>query len=227
MAVCIRKQRDKKMSLFAEYITSGNAPLPYDTFINKENDMWYIDRETKKCRIIYLSNHEEADTRMIVDAATNGTNYIVLSAYDSDVFFLGVYGCALNTSRHWWIEYKSECYINLQDIAKTLDKFAVSLPTFHAMTGCDTGSYFHFKGKVTPWKKMLNSPHWLSLLDKLGEEKELSENAIQDCIEFVKLVVYGGKTDETLVQTKIRMYLAQKEKQSSNLPPDPYSCTIL
>ena len=121
------------MSLFAEYITSGNVPLPYDTVINKENDMWYIDHETKECRIIYLCNHEEADTRMIADAATLGTNYIVLSAYDSDVFFLGVYSCALDTSRHWWIEYKSECYIDLQDIAKTLDKFAVSLPTFHAI----------------------------------------------------------------------------------------------
>ena len=85
---------------------------------------------------------------------------------------------------------------------------------------------------------MLNNPHWLSLIDKLGEEKELSENAIQDCIEFVNLVVYGDKTDEALVQTKIRMYLAQKKKQyskirmylaekkkqSSNLPPDPNSC---
>ena len=30
---------------------------------------------------------------------------------------------------------------------------------------------------------MLNNPHWLSLVDKFGEEKELSENAIQDCIE--------------------------------------------
>ena len=160
---------------------------------------------------------------MIADAATLGTNYIVLSAYDSDVF-LGVYGCALNTSRHWWIEYKSGCYIDLQDIAKTLNNFAVSVLTFHAMTGCDTSLYFHFKGKVTPWKKMLNNPHWLSLIDKLGEEKELFEKAIQDCIEFVKLVVYGDKTDETLVQTKIRMYLAQKKKQSSNLPPDPNSC---
>ena len=62
--------------------------------------MWYIDHKKKECRIIYLFNHEEADTRMIADAATLGTNYIVLSAYDSDVFFLGVHGCALNTSRH-------------------------------------------------------------------------------------------------------------------------------
>ena len=35
---------------------------------------------------------------------------------------------------------------------------------------------------------MLNNPRGLSLIHKLGEEKELSENAIQDCIEFVKLV---------------------------------------
>ena len=159
------------MSLFAECITSGNASLPYDIVINKENEIWYIDDETKEYRIIYLCNHEEADTRMIADAATLRTNYIVLSAYESDAFFLGVYGCALNTSGHWWIEYKSRCYIDLQDIAKTLDKFAVSLSTFHGMTGCDTSSYFQFKGKVTPWKKMLNNSHWLSLIHKLGEEK--------------------------------------------------------
>ena len=72
----------------------------------------------QECRIIYMFNHEEADKRTIADAATLGTHYTVLSAYDSGVFSLGVYGCALNTSRHWWIEYKSGCYIDLQDIGK-------------------------------------------------------------------------------------------------------------
>ena len=61
-------------------------------------------------------------------------------------------------------------------------------------------------------EKMVSHPDYSSLLEKLGAEDILSEEVIQNCIEFVKVVVYGGKRNETLVDTKVRMYLAQKKK---------------
>ena len=44
------------MLLFAEYITSGHKPLPYDTVINKENEMWHIDHETRVPDNIYVQS---------------------------------------------------------------------------------------------------------------------------------------------------------------------------
>ena len=68
------------MSLFANYIRSV------------DDDMWMVDPLTKQYELLFTYNHEEADTRM---------NNVVLCANDSDVFFLGLYGCALNNSIHW------------------------------------------------------------------------------------------------------------------------------
>ena len=46
----------------------------------------------------------------------------------------------------------------------------------------------------------------LLLIKDLGKEKLLSEQAIDSCVEFVRLVVYGGYKDESLIDTRVRMY---------------------
>ena len=223
---CLNNSDTKKrlMELFADYVLSGSAHLPYDTMINKEDKMCFIDHDTKVSRFVYFCNHEEADSRMIADAVKVDDQNVLLSAHDSDIFFLGIYGCALNKNKQWWIEYKSGSTVDLQDMTRKLGKFSFTLPSFHVMTGCDTTSYFHFRGKITPWKRLLSNSNFLPLIENLGEEKVISEQDIENYIEFVKLVIYEGKPNETLVEMKVRMYLAQTKKQSSRLPPDPNSC---
>ena len=83
------------MSMFAEYILSGEAPLLYMRVVNNGNEMWMLDHMTKERQLHFVCNHEEADSRMIADVVMVGTSNVVLCANDSDVFFLGVYACSI------------------------------------------------------------------------------------------------------------------------------------
>ena len=54
---------------------------------------------------------------------------------------------------------------------------------FHAITGYDTPAYYHFRGKSAPWRKLLQNPDMLFLIEDFGKEKLLSEQAIDSCVE--------------------------------------------
>ena len=63
-------------------------------------------------------------------------------------------------------------------------------------------------------------PGGLKLIDELGVNENLSDNAMEDIVEFVRKYVYCGRKGEDLVRTKMRMYQDQKTKRSSTLWPD-------
>ena len=63
----------------------------------------------------------------------------------------------------------------------------------------------------------------LKLIEQLGVHEKLTDEAMADDVEFVRVFVYCGRKGEDLVATKVRMYEDQKTKRSSTLPPDPNS----
>ena len=143
----------------------------------------------------------------------------MISANDSDVFVLGTYACALDKTRKWFYHYQNNTFSNLRKVADALGNSALYLPKFHALTGCDTTSYFYFRGKTKPWERTLKAPGSLKLIDALGVGENLSDEAFADISEFVRRYVYCGRKGEDLVGTKVRMYEEQKTKRSSTLPP--------
>ena len=50
----------------------------------------------------------------------------------------------------------------------------------HALTGCDTVSAFKGKGKVRPMKLLLKSPDFCDVLNKLGEQWEVTEELVEN-----------------------------------------------
>ena len=100
------------------------------------------------------SNHEEADTRMVLhlaDAAKKGYNKILLRTVDTDVVVLSVAAFAKLEIQELWIAFgtgKNFRYIPIHEIAASLGPAkSQALPIFHAYTGCDTVSSFATKGK--------------------------------------------------------------------------------
>ena len=98
-------------------------------------------------------NHEEADTRIFVHVnhATKCENKnIVIRTVDSDVVVLGVYAARL-LDIHLWIAFgtgKSFRYLAAHKISNALGEGRTkALPLFHALTGCDTASFFFMHGK--------------------------------------------------------------------------------
>ena len=57
----------------------------------------------------------------------------------------------------------------------------------------------------------------------LGCKRVLSEENLANSVEFVRIFVYGGKKEEDLVDTRVRMYKKQSKKKTSSLPPNPNS----
>ena len=98
--------------------------------------------------------HEESDTRMplhAVDSANKGYRRIILHTVDTNVLVLAVSTVVSLEDTEIWVAFgtgKHLRYIPAHDIAKELGyEKALSLPMFHAYTGCDTVSSFAGRGK--------------------------------------------------------------------------------
>ena len=193
-------------SLFCQYILIGMAELEYSTIFNNINQTWMNNPRNKNITKLFECKHEEADTRMIYHASLEGASNVVLCANDSDVFILGTYACALDNNRNWFFNYEANTYSDLKKVAELVGNVAIYLPQYHALTGCDTTSYFYFRGKTGPWERAVKSPDSFHLIEDLGKENDLRDEALDDIAEFVRRFVYCGKIEESLVETKVRMY---------------------
>ena len=110
------------------------------------------------------------------------------------------------------------------------EEIATKLPVIHALTGCDTTSSFFGTGKVRLIKKLKKESSSLTLLEGFGHNRRLSndednedDEVYSNVKKFVQTMVYNGKEDETLVETRVRLYKALKTKSSESIPPDPDS----
>ena len=73
---------------------------------------------------------------------------------------------------------------------------AEHLLQLHVITGCDTTSYF-YRGKISVFKKVLNNPCCISMVENIGYLKELPERDIADCTNFEQTVMYArGQNEE-------------------------------
>ena len=105
------------------------------------------------------SNHEEADTRMILHAAYAvrdlPTSAIVIQSPDTDVLVLCVsHFTGIGCNELWFCTGVSDRqrYIPVHSIQEKLgERLCQSLPAFHALTGCDSTSSFSCRGKKKPW----------------------------------------------------------------------------
>ena len=101
------------------------------------------------------------------------------------------------------------------------ENLAGVLSHLHSLTGCDTTSYFYGVGKVKVIRKCIKEPESLDLLTLLGKDTSFTEDEEIDVSTFVKNICYNGKENETLIETKIRLY--NTKKSSLPLPPNPKS----
>ena len=103
-----------------------------------------------------VSNHEEADTRIILharDASSLGYKRIVVRSSDTDVLVLLLYhdidcevwqNCGIAKKPRFLPVHLIRCGLN-PDVRE-------ALPLFHALTGCDTTSQFCGYGKKSGWE---------------------------------------------------------------------------
>jgi len=171
---------------------------------------------------VFECNHEEADTRMVLHTCFDDTNVVVVSR-DTDDFVLLVHAFSIvKPTSQWFMEIDHQKYVDIGKACSYLgEEVSLRLPQFHAITGCNTTSFFFGVGKVKVLKKLIKDSSKYALLDSIGKTSSLTENAHAETLKFIQTVLYSGKEEETLVQTRILLYQAMKTKSSQSLPPDP------
>ena len=91
-----------------------------------------------------------------VHASSAGFNKVMIRTVDTDVVVLAAANESTIDRAETWIGFgsgKDFNFISVRSIATTLpEKVCEALPLSHALTGCDTVSSFHGKGKKTAWE---------------------------------------------------------------------------
>ena len=104
-------------------------------------------------------NHEEANTRLILHAVESKQD-VVIVAKDTDVLVLMVWAFAfLNVERKWFFRKDDGQFADVGEIGSYFGRgVCLRLPSLHALSGCDTSSYFYSVGKVKLLKRVIKSP---------------------------------------------------------------------
>jgi hypothetical protein len=146
----------------------------------------------------------------------------MIVAKDTDVFVLFAYGMSvLDYLPPWFMKVDANQFIDIKIVLDSLGREVCrALPQLHAITGCDTK--FN-TGKVRSLKKVLNDQSCLSLLSPLGQSEVVSTEVEENALKFLQTIVYAGKSNESYVGTRIRLYKNLKTKSSASLPADPDS----
>ena len=104
-------------------------------------------------------NHEEANTRIFIHAkhaSVNGMKKILIRTVDTDVVIFAIAFAKKLEVEELWVAFgvdKHLRYLPIHKIAGSLTtQQCEGLPFCHALTRCDTVSYFSGKGKKTAFK---------------------------------------------------------------------------
>ena len=153
-------------------------------------------------------SHEEADTRMMVhvaDAVGNGHKSIMIRTADTDVVVLAVAAVATLSLEELWVSYgtgKSHKVLPAHLFAKALGSSkSRCLPLFHALTGCDTTSFFAGHGKRTAWTTWENFPDVTCAFLELARAPSAISSESLSLIERYLILMY----DKTSPFSKVRV----------------------
>ena len=215
--------KEQLLELITKYSLSDNGRALLKTpFVITQGEKIY--RLQNRTQLVKDCNHEEAVTRLIASALEE-ENDVVVVAKDIDVLVLLVRAyLKFNVQHKWYFKYDAEKYAEIGAICDLLGQdVCLALPAIHAITGCDTTSYFYWTGKLRVLKKTLAENTKTNLLVALGSKNSFTPEDIDHVKEFIRSTIYSGIVGEDYVQTRIRLNKGLKNKSSMTLPPDPDS----
>ena len=156
------------------------------------------DGKVKKETVDELcSSQEEADKKMLhcaKVASDLGHSEIYFHTVDTDVFVLAMYFQMRITSARFFIVLRASGRKKILAISdSTLPKeMAEALPGLHTLTGCDSTSAFHGKGKSQAFALALKDPAYLNALKALGEDITVS-TSVERMLETFVIIVWNEK----------------------------------
>ena len=96
---------------------------------------------------------------------------------------------------------------------------SLSLPMFHAFTGCDTVSYFAQIGKKTAWKVWQNNNELTAAFYDLHEAPSVISEKTASALERFTVLLYDRTSEGSSVNEARKVLFTRKGRQMSTLPP--------
>jgi len=168
------------------------------------------------------SNHEEADTKIILHAVDTTDDHVTelsIHSPDTDVLVLAIRRYPEMCPNTSFVTCPgTSCHtIKLKPVVETLGpaKTAV-LPEFHALTGADNTGSFAGKGKPTCWEDVSESS--LRALSNLGIQEKPYEETMKGTKEFI-CQLYQPKTAINTVEELRWSLFKKRQAEFDKLPP--------
>lgn len=166
------------------------------------------------------SNHEEADTRLLLHAHhANGSGSVpIIVSPDTDVAILSLWHSGSFSSLRMLTGTKDRRrLLDIKAMAAEIGAHVIdSLIGLHAMTGCDSVSSFNGKGKKTVYQLVKRNPSAQAAMQLLGSSFEMTPEKFAAGESFACLLY--GETGEDINECRYRKFCT-KASSSSNLPP--------
>ena len=140
------------------------------------SDDTFAITQNQETPLLHLSSdHEEADTRMLLHASDCSRDHqrIVVQSPDTDVAALCVYACNMINTQQLWFRTGVKDKLRFLSVHRLAEKLGEDLcrliPSFHALTGCDSTSALYQIGKRKAWKALLQTKDVYVDLAGLGD----------------------------------------------------------
>ncbi|XP_065182225.1 uncharacterized protein LOC135812936 [Sycon ciliatum] len=170
------------------------------------------------------SNHEEADTRLILhaaDAVQQGFPDVVIRSPDTDVAVIAI-GSASSIPGRLIFQTGTQQrrrFIDLTQLSQTLGPLVSSaIVGLHALTGCDSVSSFSGKGKTAPLKLLLSSTRMAEALATLGVNATSDDQLLSEC-EWFACALYGNPGQQDINSQRYQKFCAATSCAPHKLPP--------
>ena len=137
------------------------------------------------------SNHEEADTRLLLHSkhAADNASQIVIQSPDTYVLAICMSHFNSLSCEELWFQtgVKDRLqFIPMHKVAPALGEgMCNALPVFHALTGCDSNSSLAGIGKKTSWAVLQCSSAHQDALRLVGQEQDLDVRTAAKVEAFV------------------------------------------
>lgn len=171
-------------------------------------------------------NHEEADTRVLLHAhhaVVQGYSRIMIRTVDTDVIVLAIANFKKIGCQELWIAFgvgKHFHYIPIHFIVSSFNNdVCESLPFFHAVTGCDTTSSFHGKGKKTAYDTWMSFPSVNCVFKHLSEQPNTIDQDHFLLLEKFIVLMYSRTCPVYDVNAARQFMFSNGKRAIESIPP--------
>ena len=169
------------------------------------------------------STQEEADTRLLLHAATSGSKAVIITAEDTDVLVLcltfhKIIPCPVYQKRG---TQNRTLFIDISKLGKALGEcICHSLIELHAFTGCDTVSAFAGHGKLSALNLLKKNITFQDTSSQLGQTWDVSSYLIDNLQQFTCNMYVSRTSTSKVNDLRYQIFCAKRGvADSSQLPP--------